>query len=440
MVYRVGFALLIGIIVYLIPRFEWHAPVIRIHLASNAVGLRPFNIEVTEEGRGLAQIVVTLSAGGVDRSLRVEHYSMGTVKEKQFTIALAPEKVGVKDGPAVLQVTARDRSYWRFFQGNETTVQKNITVDTTPPTLELLSDDRYVNVGGSGMVIYKASSDTEKSGVRIANYFFPAYKIKEPERYAVFFAHPYDVPDNEKAVVVAEDGAGNARQVGLSYTLKGVRYRKSTLSVDDQFIQSKVAPLLDSRSAGGEADPKTVFLKVNRDLRKQNEMKIKEICQQSSAQVLWKDAFHQLSNSKVEANFADQRTYVYKGDKIDQAYHLGFDLAVTKNSPVEAANDGLVVFVGDLGIYGNTIILDHGWGIFTLYSHLSSIGVKLGDKIQRKQIMGNTGETGLAAGDHLHYSVLIHGVPVLPLEWWDPKWIKDNVQSKLVDLHQRNLS
>jgi murein DD-endopeptidase MepM/ murein hydrolase activator NlpD len=133
----------------------------------------------------------------------------------------------------------------------------------------------------------------------------------------------------------------------------------------------------------------------------------------------------------VEANFADERTYTYNNEPIDKAYHLGYDLSVTKRYPVEAANSGTVVFAGDLGIYGNTVILDHGIGLFTLYSHLSSIDVKDRDTLQQRQVLGRTGETGLAVGDHLHYGVYLHGVAVLPVEWWDPKWINDNIQPKL---------
>jgi murein DD-endopeptidase MepM/ murein hydrolase activator NlpD len=110
---------------------------------------------------------------------------------------------------------------------------------------------------------------------------------------------------------------------------------------------------------------------------------------------------------------------------------LGYDLSVTKHYPAEAANSGVIAFTGDLGIYGNTVIIDHGLGLFTLYSHLSSIDVKVGDQIKQHQALGKTGETGLAAGDHLHYGVYLHGLAILPVEWWDEKWIRDNVEPKL---------
>jgi murein DD-endopeptidase MepM/ murein hydrolase activator NlpD len=216
----------------------------------------------------------------------------------------------------------------------------------------------------------------------------------------------------------------------LVYELKNVKYRKSIIAISDRFIQSAVAPLLNGADAS-DGSPKETFLAVNNRLRKENDDTIAAVTKKSAPTMLWKGAFVQLSNSKVEANFADERTYTYHNEPIDVAYHLGYDLSVTKRYPVEAANSGRVVFAGDLGIYGNSVILDHGLGLFTLYSHLSSIDVKDGDRIEQRQILGKTGKTGLAAGDHLHYGVYLHGVAVLPVEWWDPKWIKDNILPKV---------
>jgi murein DD-endopeptidase MepM/ murein hydrolase activator NlpD len=416
---------------FTLPRFEWHAPVVKVTPESDTIGLAPIEIDVSERGTGLKSVTVNLSSGGAEHSLAAEQYS-SPVMQKKIPIALSSKLTGLKEGPAVLRVSARDGSLWRFFKGNETIVQKNITIDITPPTLETIADDPYINFGGCGVVVYKPSSDAVRSGVKIGRYFFPGYKghTNDANAYIAFFAHPYDVPETEKAVLIAVDKAGNEKKTTLSYTLKEVRYKKSTIPVSDEFIQSKVAPLLNDVGAR-QGNAKEIFVKVNRELRKENEDKIKALSEKSAPKILWSGAFGQLTNSKVEANFADARTYVYHDEKIDTAYHLGFDLSVTKRYPVEAANSGVVSFVGDLGIYGNTVIIDHGLGLATLYSHLSSIDVKVGDEVQKAQPIGKTGETGLAVGDHLHFAVYLHGVPVLPLEWWDPKWIRDNIQAKL---------
>jgi murein DD-endopeptidase MepM/ murein hydrolase activator NlpD len=330
-------------------------------------------------------------------------------------------------------VSARDGSLWRFFRGNETVLQKELTIDITPPGVELVADDRYVNFGGVGAIVYKPSADAATSGVRIGAYFFPGFpgQVKgHPDRFIALFAHPYNVPPAAKAVLTATDKAGNTREVPLVYELKDVKYKKSRIAVSDSFLQSKVAPLLNDVAAR-QGTPKEIFIAVNNRLRKENEDKITTITRKSTPSILWSGAFTQLSNSKVEANFADERTYTYNNEPIDTAYHLGYDLSVTRRYPAEAANSGTVAFAGDLGIYGNSVILDHGLGLFTLYSHLSSIEVKNGESVKQRQVIGRTGETGLAAGDHLHYGVYLHGVAVLPVEWWDPKWINDNIQPKL---------
>ncbi len=413
---------------YLKPRFESEPPQITVLPEVDALGVAPLQIQVNDKGTGLKSFTATLSQGGTEHSLAAEQFGQ-PMSEKKITVALA-KVPGLKEGAAVLRVAARDAA---LFSGNEAVLERNVTIDTTPPTLELIADDRYVNFGGVGVIVYKASADTASSGVKIGEHFFPGFpgQVKDrPDHVLAFFAHPYDAPADARATLVATDRAGNTREMRLGYELKNVRYKKSTLAISDSFLQNKVAPLVtDVTTRQGPA--KDVFVAVNRKLRKENEDRITEITKKATPSLLWKDAFAQLSNSKVEANFADHRTYTYNGEQIDTAYHLGFDLSVTKHYPVEAANSGTVVFTGDLGIYGNTVIVDHGLGLFTLYSHLSAIDAKAGDAVAKRQILGKTGETGLAAGDHLHFGVYLAGVAVLPVEWWDQKWIDDNITPKL---------
>jgi murein DD-endopeptidase MepM/ murein hydrolase activator NlpD len=414
-----------------IPRFEWRAPQIRLIPDTDVLALKPVEVEVTEQGTGLESFNVTLIAGGTEHALVNEKYDQ-PIMQKKVSVALSARLTGVKEGPALLRATARDRSLLRFFRGNETVLERNLTIDITPPTLELIADDPYINFGGVGLVAYKPSADTASSGVKIGKYFFPGYKgqTKDAGTYLVFFAHPYDVPEQEKALLSATDKAGNTREMALVYTLKNVKYKKSTIPIVDEFIQSKVTPLVTD-VAVRQKTPKEIFISVNRELRQQNDDTIRTVGQKSAGKMLWSGAFSQLTNSKVEANFADARTYTYQGENIDNAYHLGFDLSVTKRYPVEASNSGVVAFTGPLGIYGNTVIIDHGLGLTTLYGHLSSIDVKEGEAVRQKQILGKTGETGLAVGDHLHFGVYLNGVAVLPIEWWDEKWIRDNVTPKL---------
>lgn len=423
--------------IYLRPQFESQPPQIRVSPDGDAIGVAPLEITVLDAGRGLKSLTVTLSSGGTDTVLATEQFEV-PVAEKTLSVSLAKVK-GIKEGPATLRVVARDAS---LFRGNESVVQRQLTLDLTPPSLELLADDRYISFGGAGAIVYKTSTDAATSGVRVGKHFFPGFggQIKDqPDHLLALFAHPYDTPPGTKAMLVSTDKAGNTREMPLVYELKDVKYRKSTIAVSENFLQGKVAPLVQD-AAARQGAPKDVFIAVNHALRKANDDKIAEVTKKASPAMLWKGAFVQLSNSKVEANFADQRTYTYNGETLDTAYHLGYDLSVTKRYPVEAANGGAVAFAGELGIYGNAVILDHGLGLFTLYGHLSSIDVKVGDKVEQRGVLGRTGETGLAAGDHLHYGVYLHGVAVLPVEWWDGKWIGDNIAPKLQGMSSEEIA
>jgi len=173
------------------------------------------------------------------------------------------------------------------------------------------------------------------------------------------------------------------------------------------------------------------FLAINNELRKTDAAVLKELAQRSQSAFLWNKPFLMMANAKVMAAFADRRTYVFQGRTVDHQDHLGFDQAVTAHAAVPAANSGVVVMAKYFGIYGNAVVIDHGYGLMSLYGHMSSLAVQPGQKVSRGDIIGNTGDTGLAGGDHLHFTTLLQGLPVTPVEWWDGHWIQDRIAGKL---------
>ena len=211
-------------------------------------------------------------------------------------------------------------------------------------------------------------------------------------------------------------------------------FRRSRIDVDDAFLGRVVPAILEHTPDLAVDDPNDLvqaFLAVNGALRRRNAQAIADLARKTTPKVLWEGSFAQLGNSAVQSSFADHRTYFYNGKEIDQQVHLGFDLAVTASVPVSAANRGTVVFADYLGIYGNTVVVDHGMGLQSLYSHLSSIDVKPGDKVDTTTVVGRSGMTGLAGGDHLHFTVLLDGHPVTPVDWWSQQWIEDRITRKL---------
>jgi len=253
LLYFFPLVIILALAVWLPFQFEWRAPTINIKLATEYIGNRPFHVEINDAGRGLKKVSISLLAAGTEHPIVVEHYDR-PVKRKDVTVTLSRDTVNLKGGPAVLRVTATDRSYWNFFKGNEVTLEKNVIVDLTPPRIQLITGDRYINFGGSGLVIYQTSPDTVRNGVQVGDYFFLGYKgpLTMPDTYMAYFAQPHDVP-NKKATIFAEDAAGNVTEQALYYTLKNVRIRKKKAKVTDRLIERKVIPLLGrGPSPGGE--------------------------------------------------------------------------------------------------------------------------------------------------------------------------------------------
>jgi murein DD-endopeptidase MepM/ murein hydrolase activator NlpD len=341
-------------------------------------------------------------------------------------------------GPARIVVTAARSSLFNL-RTLTSTATKDFQVRLEPPRIAVVSTHHYVNHGGTEMVVYRVTPEDAESGVRVGDLEYRGFALPGAALPAglkvAFFALLHDQDLTVPIVAFARDEAGNQATASFVDKVFEKPFRRSKIELDDNFINRVVPEILDHAPELGTARPSgdllPAFLRINGELRRLNSERIAAFAKQTSAAKLWDGPFVQLGNSQVEASFADHRTYFYKGREIDQQVHLGFDLAVTARVAVVAANNGTVLNAGWLGIYGNCVILDHGMGVQSLYGHLSSFDVKVGDSVKRGQTIGRSGLTGLAGGDHLHFTMLVNGRPVNPVEWWDPHWISDRVDRKL---------
>ena len=344
-------------------------------------------------------------------------------------------------GAARVTVLAARQSLFKL-KTLSSTASKDVQVRLDPPRVAVVSMKHYVNHGGSELVVYRATPADVRSGVRVGMVEYPGFAVGG-ELKAAFFALLHDQPLAAPIMVFAQDEAGNEAHAAFVDNVFEKPFKKSRIELDDRFLNRVVpeilqhSPELQTPAAAEGGDMLPGFLRVNGELRKMNGDTIAGLAAKTDASRLWTGPFIQLGNSKVEAAFADQRTYFYKGREVDRQVHLGFDLAVTARVPVLAANAGVVLNASWLGIYGNCVILDHGMGVQSLYGHLSSFDVKVGDHVTKGQTLGRSGMTGLAGGDHLHFTMLVGGHPVNPVEWWDAHWIKDRVERKLSDASVR---
>jgi murein DD-endopeptidase MepM/ murein hydrolase activator NlpD len=350
----------------------------------------------------------------------------------------------LQSGAARIVVSATRPSFLGLRQLTSTAA-KDFQVRLEPPRIAVLSTHHYVNHGGAEMVVYKATPPDIASGVRVGDVEYPGFPAAgagldgaDPSTKVAFFALLYDQPLNAPIVAFARDEAGNQAKASFIDNAFEKPFKKSRIEIDDKFINRVVPEIIEhspelKMTAPAQDSPEMLaaFLRINGELRKINADEIAALAAKTSPKKLWDGPFVQLGNSKVEASFADRRTYIYKGKEVDQQTHLGFDLAVTEHVPVAAAAAGTIVNASWLGIYGNCVIIDHGLGVQSLYGHLMSFDVKVGDSVTRGQQVGRSDSTGLAGGDHLHFTVLVGGRMVNPVEWWDPHWMADRVERKL---------
>ena len=348
----------------------------------------------------------------------------------------------LKSGAGRIVVTAT-RPVFRGLRMAAATASRDVTVRLERPQIAVLSTKHYINLGGSEMVVYRATPADVQSGVKVGDLEYPGYPasgakiegvhIADPAVKIAFFALRYDQDVNTPMYAFARDEAGNSGRAEFDHLAFPKPFKRSTIPIDDKFINKTVPWIYEnSPEIKSTGDPLQDFLQANGKLRHLNTETIAGYARQSSPDMIWAGVvFHPFTNSAVEAAFADHRTYVYNGKEIDQQTHLGFDLARVIHSPIVAANKGKVLHAGPLGIYGNAVIIDHGMGVQSLYGHMSSVGVQVGQTVEKEQQIGVSGETGLAGGDHLHFTMLVNGQMVNPVEWWDQHWIQDRIIRKL---------
>jgi len=379
---------------------------------------------VEDQKSKIVSIQVSIRQGNNEKKISNLDFPKGGHKQ-DIKLLIKPLVLGLKDGKATLIISARNS----FLFKNESLVEKEVIIDTLPPQISIRSLNHNINVGGSCLVLYTVSKDALKSGILVGDLFFEGSPVTPDGTHAAYFALPWNASNPILIMLMAQDSAGNITKISFPHLILRKEFREVKMDISDNFLNQKM-PEFSARYDNLRGENLDIYLKVNDWLRKECDRKIKAVCSKSHPQRLWEGAFLRMEGSP-EAQYADKRTYYYQGREIDKQVHLGVDIAALEQFPVKAANNGIIVFADYVGIYGNSVIIDHGQGIFSLSSHLSSIKVKYGVGVKKGDIIGNTGTTGLAGGDHLHFSMLVHGTFVNPKEWWDPHWIKDNITAKL---------
>ena len=414
--------------------FETEKPQVTLDTEIHSLGgPQEVQLQATDRKSGIQQVAVTLRQDenefqlfkkSFPRQAWLSEAGPGEIKEK---LTLDVQKAGAKEGEAELTVSAHDFSLNGFFKGNATTHVFPVTIDTKPPRVHIEHAQQYITPGGSGIVVYTISEPAKRHGVMIDDTFFQGYPLADKKRFVAYIALPWNSENPEHLQVVAADQAGNEGSSTFTVRFKPAKEKKDRINITDGFLNKKIPEFEESypELTGTNLEQ---YLFVNRKIRVRNAEKIAALCRNTASEQLWRDRFLRMPGAG-RADFADQRTYYYQRQVIDHQTHLGVDIASTKRAAIEAANRGKVIFADYLGIYGNMIMIDHGQGLTSLYSHLSRIAVQAGQMVDKGDVIGNSGTSGMAGGDHLHFSMLVRGIFVTPVEWWDQHWIDVNINN-----------
>lgn len=400
--------------------------------------LNRFEAYIEQQGRRIP-LATSLSAQGVQMTQEgADRIRVRRELGKRSVPELQP-------GDAKITIVAARPSgfYGVTLRTLESSASRDVKVRFEPPRVSVVSTHHFVNHGGAEFIVYRATPPDVESGVKVGDVEYSGFpasdaaplagvQLNDPALKIAFFALLHYQDLNTPISLFARDEAGNTARADFDYRVFPKPMRKSRIELPDAFI-NRVVPAIQEHTPDLKAEGSTIdqFLKINGELRRRNSDQIAELGRKGSGPALFSGVFQQLANSQVEAAFADQRTYFYQGKEVDRQVHLGFDLATTANAPIVASNSGKVIYADYLGIFGNCVILDHGLGLESLYAHLSSIDTAVGQSVEKGQTFGRSGMTGLAGGDHLHFTMLVEGQMVNPTEFWDPHWLEDRVLRKL---------
>ena len=437
----IAFLLLVGSIfggIYFLqkdPRFEKIKPTIKLEKEIFWNPKNQLSIDI-KDNYGLKNITVYMQ----DEDNQEKVFDKDLNGTKSYTLKIPFPKKGIlaKNNILKLTIEATDKSLWQFFRGNKAIKKAIVKLDKQKPSITVITNSYSITKGGSGVVVFRAKDENLKSVYILTNFgkkFYPNPFYKK-DYYASLIAWPI-FQKKFRAWVVAVDKAGNKTKEYIPLFLKDKKYKVSYIRAKDSFIDGKISELAEDRpkqTANMNRLQKLNF--VNATYRVENENLIRKVTTPTDSSKIddFKiKKFYPLKNGAVVGTFGDHRFYYYgsKDNVISESYHMGIDLASVRHGDIKSSNKALVVFAKYNGIYGNNLILYHGFGLYSLYGHCSSFLVKKADLVRAGEVVAKTGKSGLALGDHLHFGLMVQGVMVRPAEWMDQTWINVHIRDVL---------
>ena len=401
----------------------------------------PLTIEIKDIGIGLDEILVRISQNNTPREL-LRKQQLGGIRSDTVKVTVDPKKLGLHEGKAEIQVLAFDRSLW----SNGARLSKNLSVDFLKPRLDVITPQQNAVLGGSELVFYRVGGKRPDSqGVFAQGSLYPGFPARfwddsfqgQDDLYIAFFPIPPSFDDQKDSMtILARDSIGNVASAPFNYRIRQKKWGSFSIKLDEgqaMNLKNTLAanPSNESIKARLSGDTLTDLRYLIKASARHNESILSDPLSRTEGRRLWDGAFLKPVSSYPANTAGDIRTVIFNGQEVLKGPSVGSRLTVSSRQKVLASNSGLVSFVGDLTLSGNTIVIDHGFGLSTVYAHLSEVSVKFGDEVQKGHTIGRTGTSGFSQSEEVYFEMRLHGVPVSPNEWWDESWITDHVTNKI---------
>lgn len=416
--------------IYFSPSFSRVPPKISVQSGRFTNLVKPVKITFSDK-TGIKRYKVTMTTNG--QTVVLAKSNINPIQNIVNIDVKLPSSLA--NGQVVLNITATDGSHWHFFKGNKALMRVPLEVDTTPPMVSVVDNSYAIGNGGSAVAVVQISDKHLKSAYILVNnkYKFHLTPFYKKGYYASLIAWPLG-NKTFNAEVVATDIAGNVSQAQIPLYWRNYKYKTTIVKVPKAYILSKVVALLQRAGISVPSTPGAIFAKANSVLRVKDNDEISRLTSKTSKNMISSfnmRGFQPLPGSALEAYFAEHRMYYYDHKLISQSYHQGIDVARYAHSKVYASNSGRVSAEKWIDLYGNVLIINHKFGLYTLFAHLSSYLVSKGAFVHAREAVARAGATGDAFGPHLHFGVYVQGNAVNPFEWLDGGWIKTNITNVL---------
>lgn len=317
----------------------------------------------------------------------------GIVRSRNVKLPVSIDTTELADGKHTLTIEATDSSYHK----NTNQQTWSFHVDNVDLRAAFLEESYSVAQGKTALIKIKANKPLNKATIEFAgNTFHMHEEAVGSSIYECFLPIDCEHSVGEEILSVnAYDAAGNSADIKSKLRVRKFVFKKQNQQIN---VQKKLA---EEREVSSDS--------------KILETAIERWAQDSPRKKLWNGPFEIPTQAqRIITPHGEIRVTPTRG----RYMHKGIDVVNTPRSVVWAAQNGNVVIKERYLLTGNTVVIDHGLGVSTLYAHLEDFAdIEVGDKIKKGNPVGRLGKTGYATGYHLHWELRVNGIAVDPLEW-----------------------